>query len=366
MIKKFANNSDVKLLVEEKQINTLQFKRFLAKRGVFPLARNSTVLSNQIYPIFFGSHEINRIQELLHGSNSYQKSSMLTLSPIDKDMSINDFILSIHDELQNYTRNEGSYKIEASTKDSDGNLNIVMSYEKKLKGRNVLLQTKKKVLRLKIKKSSDKENLFVDIRQNDNSDLKEVELFFNEINQQDSSESLFKVSKLTLDSLTKEHQIKFFDDLIARLYDDWKLDDIKGVDFKRYKNSDDPDAEISSSELAGINSAIFKGSSIRDTGIVKKFESEGFYFTSMKFKYAYTKTLESFVIDIHFKGTTEGIKVDIVKTYEKDENEKDIVHVLPPSQQEEIILCFQKASYEVFNNLISAQLKAIKEFAPKL
>ena len=35
MITKFAKNSEVKMIVEEKQIATNQFKRFLSKKGIF-------------------------------------------------------------------------------------------------------------------------------------------------------------------------------------------------------------------------------------------------------------------------------------------------------------------------------------------
>ena len=68
------------------------------------------------------------------------------------------------------------------------------------------------------------------------------------------------------------------------------LEDIKGIDVQRSDKSDidddnfDEDGEIvSQDELIGIKTAVFKGSSIRDTGIVKKFEKQGFYFISMRF-----------------------------------------------------------------------------------
>ena len=76
----------------------------------------------------------------------------------------------------------------------------------------------------------------------------------------------------------------------------------------------------------------------------------------MKFKYSYNATVDSFIIDINFKGT-DNIKIDIVKTYERDENDRDLITVLPVSEQEEIILAFQEASYNVYNKLINSQKK---------
>jgi len=63
--------------------------------------------------------------------------------------------------------------------------------------------------------------------------------------------------------------------------------------------------------------------------IVKKFEEQGYYFISMKLKYSYIKTNDSFIIDTNFKGSTDGIKIDIVKTYEMDENDRELINVLP-------------------------------------
>ena len=48
MINKFAQNSEIKMLVEEKQINPSQFKRILSNKGIFSLVRNAEELSNQI------------------------------------------------------------------------------------------------------------------------------------------------------------------------------------------------------------------------------------------------------------------------------------------------------------------------------
>ena len=39
MINKFAQNSEIKMLVEEKQINPSQFKRILSNKGIFSLVR---------------------------------------------------------------------------------------------------------------------------------------------------------------------------------------------------------------------------------------------------------------------------------------------------------------------------------------
>ena len=86
MVKKFTQNSDVKLIVEEKQIMPSQFKRFLGRKGIFSLVRNAEELSNQIYPFFFGSDDITYIQQLMQTTANYKKSSIITLIPKKKEI----------------------------------------------------------------------------------------------------------------------------------------------------------------------------------------------------------------------------------------------------------------------------------------
>ncbi|HEY5588544.1 MAG TPA: hypothetical protein VIK86_06270 [Candidatus Paceibacterota bacterium] len=357
MVNKFAQNRDIKLLIEEKQVTTAQFKRLIGLKGIFSLVRNADELSNEIYPIFLGSYDVKCIQEMMQSSKNYQKSSIITITPTGKDATLDNLIDSINDELQMYRTRKTKYKIEEVVKDIDGNLHVRMAYSQRMRGKNELLKVRNKVLNIKFEKRDELKKLLVDVRQNDNADLKEFEIFMKEINEIDPKLKLFDVEQITLDRLTKENQIKFFDDLIAYKHNDWKLDDIKWVDVKKYEvqdTDDDPDGEVTTDELAGINSAIFKGSSIRDTGIVKKFEEQGFYFISMKFKYSYIMTNDSFIIDINFKGSTEGIKIDIVKTYEMDEN-RELINVLSTSDQEKIIIGFQNISYKLYKNLVDSQ-----------
>ena len=361
MITKFAKNSEVKMIVEEKQIATNQFKRFLSKKGIFSLVSGAETLANQTYQIFLGSADIEYLQDVMQTSNSYQKSSMIVLNPNSDYEKLDEFIDEISDNIQENRLSNSKYKIENIHKDVDGNLNVKMSYTNRIKGKTELIKNRTKEVEIKIMQLSDEKKLAIDIRQNDNTDIKEIESFIKEINSDDSK--LFEVEKITLDKLTSKNKINLFDKLIKSDYSKWTLEDIKGIDVQRSDKSDidddnfDEDGEIvSQDELIGIKTAVFKGSSIRDTGIVKKFEKQGFYFISMRFMYTVKETMESFIIDINFKGT-DDIKIDIVKNFEKDEKNKDLAVVFPKSQQEEIICEFQSNVYKIYKDLIDSQQK---------
>ncbi|QHI73084.1 hypothetical protein [Aminipila terrae] len=358
MIKSFAPNSQIKMIISEKEISTTQIKWFLSQKGIFSMVQNSEELSNEIYPIFFGCSDIEKLQEMLQSDKNYQKSSIMILEPCEKDMGINEFQDFITDELNRYKSKNEKYRIESVQKNKEGNILFKILYTKKVKGKIELLKDKVKEINVKIEKRSLDNKLIVDIRQNDNSDLKELDIFIHQLSFGENKENLFNVEYITLDKLNNDNKIKFFDDLIAYKYKEWRLEDIKGVDVNKTENLDeDEDGEesITKDELAGINSAVFKGNSIRETGIVQKFLKQGFYFTSMKFKYEYQSSFESFVIDVNFKST-ENIKIEIIKTYDKDDHiDRDLICVLPFSKQEEILVAFQNVAYEIYNNLLESQ-----------
>lgn len=112
MINKFAQNSEIKMLVEEKQINPSQFKRILSNKGIFSLVRNAEELSNQIYPFFFGSRDIQLMKELMQSSTSYEKSSIIKIIPIDEYETLDEFIDTINEEIQQYRVKNLKYKID--------------------------------------------------------------------------------------------------------------------------------------------------------------------------------------------------------------------------------------------------------------
>ena len=355
MIRKFTQNNDIKMIVQEKQISTSQIRSILKKKGIFSLVFNAEELSNEIYPIYLGSAQIDKIKELMQTESNYKKSSLMTIVPKEDDTDIDSLLEDIAEQFLKYRTCDNKYKIETITTDKNGQINLQISYMKQIKGKVALIKNKKKEVGVTLKNDLDSSRILVDIRQTDNLDLKEFERFLDQVNSLGGFKDLFKIERISLDKLTRDNKIKFFDKLSAYKYDDWSIEDIKGIDVKRAERNEEDDEEdegeerLSSDELIGITNAMFKGDSIRNTGIVKKFEEQGFYFTSMKFKYAYKKTAENFIIDINFKGT-ENVKIDIISTY--DDMDKI---VFPMAQQEEIIQKFQEVVNNIYKEIINDQ-----------
>lgn len=354
MIREFAQNNDIKMIIKEKQISMNRMKSILKEKGIFSLVSNSEELAEEIYPIYFGTIEIEKMKEFMNTESNYKKSSLITIVPNESEKDIDSLLEEVEDQFSRYKAcGDKRCKIDTITSDKDGNITMDISYIKKIKGKVSLINNVKKKFEVMLKKDVDSNRILIDIRQNDNSDLKEFEKFLEQVNSFGGNTELFEIESLSLDKLTKDNKIKFFDELIAHRYEDWLIEDIKGIDVKRQDKADAEDEEeeetLSSDELVGISNAMFKGDSIRNTGIVKKFENQDFYFTSMKFKYAYKTSEESFLIDINFKGTN-GVKIDIINTY----SDTDKV-IFPAAQQEKIILKFQEIVNKIFRNLVNNQ-----------
>lgn len=364
MITEFTQNSDIKMIVEEKQICTNQIKSILRKKGIFCMVYNTKELANEIYPIYFGSADIQKMKELMDTESNYKKSSLISIISSDKSKSLDDLLDDIGEGIQKYRSYARKYTVRNVCIDSDGAINLKMSYIKKAKGKVSLIKDKVKELDATFKKDSDNSRLLIDIRQNDNSDLKEFNKFLEELNNQHDACGIYELQSITLDKLTDENKIKFYDEMIKYRYSDWRIDDIKGIDVKKNEepiDSDDEEDEaeentkiINSQELLGINSAVFKGNSIRDAGIVKTFQEQGFCFTSMKIKYSYNKKPQSFVVDINFKGT-DNVKINIVNSYDNSEG-REFKYVIPMDEQEIIIKEFQEGVNKVYKELINSQV----------
>ena len=212
MVRKFTKNNDIKMIVQEKQVSTSQIKAMLKKRGIFSLVFNAEELSNEIYPIYLGSAQIDKIKELLQTESNFKKSALMTIVPKDSGADIDGFLEDIESQFLKYRTFDKKYKIETITTDKNGEISLQISYMKQIKGKVELIKNKKKEIGVTLKRDLDSSSILVDIRQNDNSDLKEFEKFLEQVNSLGGTKDLFKIERISLDKLTTENKINFFID----------------------------------------------------------------------------------------------------------------------------------------------------------
>ena len=153
-----------------------------------------------------------------------------------------------------------------------------------------------------------------------------------------------------------------FDQLSAYSFDNWKLKTVVGITVKKASTSED-DIEEDTSEndeslsgtLAGISQAVLNGSGLRSNEFVQSSIQQGYYISSMKYRYLCTQEAGEFVVAINSKG--ENLRVDIEKSFSDDDGN---LYIQPFSKglQDEIIKAFQDASNSIFYSLIEEQKKA--------
>lgn len=316
-------------------------------------------LATATYTLFLGSSDMSKLQEYIHSEKNYQKSSMLLINPPSPNQSVDELQSDMLTEMNRYKSiNNGKYDLEDIILDSNGNAHLKFSYEKHVTGRLSLLSKKKRTITVQIEKVSEENKLRMDIRQADSSDSKEFMKFLQNIQKPrtETDPALFNIERITLDALEKQKKIEFFDLLSKYKFKEWKLANITGITVTKSNSPDDEDTTIEMDEsgtLAGITSAVLRGSSLRTNEFVQNCLSQGFIITSMRFKYEHKSTGVSIIIDVNFKNT--DIRIDIEKTYTLEDDGKEHVNPISFSEQDEIIKTFQPVAYKIYKDLLNSQ-----------
>lgn len=81
--------------------------------------------------------------------------------------------------------------------------------------------------------------------------------------------------------------------------------------------------------------------------------SQGFIFSSMSYKFSHKTLPITIVIDVNFKQI--DLKINIVKTYQLEDDGIEHLAPLPASDQSLYIDYFQNVAYTVYSNLIEKQ-----------
>lgn len=361
MITEYTDCSEFRRLIAEQKIKPSSVKRFLSRKGIILTATNSYMISNDAYTILLGGHEMEQVTQMIISEGNYEKSTLINAKLKDSTEKIN--LLDFFADGFNFLRSEPSqgYIIEQPIK-SDSELLVNMSYKRKLPGKNKLIQEETRYIKILVRRTNSS-TVSIDIRQPSSFDSqKALDILKKIVGEND--ESGVYLSHLNLDLLTDKNKVMFFDNLSTKAFNYWRLSTVTGITVRKSNitDDDDIDSEISddgdeSGTLAGINQAVLNGSGLRSNEFVQKSLEQGYYISSMKYRYACTQEAGEFIVGISSKG--ENLRVDIEKSY-CDEDGKLYIQPFSKSQQDEIIRAFQKAANEIFHQLIEEQIHSSK------
>lgn len=232
-----------------------------------------------------------------------------------------------------------------------------MSYKRKLPGKNKLIQEETRHIKVIIRKKNPSE-VSIDIRQPSAFDAQKVLDLLKEMTEVNENSEVF-LTHLNMSLLTEKNKVDFFDKLSLYPFKDWRLKTVTGLTVRKPDILDDDDLddetiddESPAEALAVINQAVLNGSGLRSNEFVQKSLEQGYYISSMKYRYLCIQEAGEFIVSINSKG--ENLRVDIDKSY-YDEDGRMCVQPFPKNQQDEIIRNFQEACNRIFYELIEKQ-----------
>jgi len=360
MATEYTDVTEFKRLIEDRKIKPERVRSYLKTKGMIFTSINAETFANHVYPIFLGSEEMTEITEMFQSDSSYEKSLLLKAKAkeeLEPNSNIIDFFA---DEITQFRNRHSPYSVERPMRSEDAKqLTFYTSYIKKSPGKNKLIQSDRRTLRINMREISDNEVL-IDIRQQSSSDATEAIKLLNLIEGK-PDESAFSLVYVNLLALPPKSSVAFFEQLRNMEFEDWKLKTITGItlkrsDFANEENENDEDEDdvvgeediVSEEALAGINQAALLGSGLHHNQFVKDTLAQGYVISSMRFRYAYKKLNEEFAVTISVKG--KNLRIDIDKTY-VEEKGRPLESPFPKTRQDEIILTFQNAANSICTDL---------------
>lgn len=354
MITKYIDNKELKRVIEDGKLKPFRIKQLLKKQGIILSATNSDQVAEQVYPILWGSDDIEEMSHSINDNGNYIKSSIIELVTNQKE----DILDSLEDFFANAIYKGTRYNLSKINRLNENELMIKLGFEIIRPGRIEFISSQFKSTDIIVSKTDDNKAI-VDVRQANSSEMKEMNLL---LDKSCKKEGNILINHISLQRLTIENRVNFFDKFIKKDFENWRFETVTKVELKK-ADGDEEETKILDEEevsaltnLSGIKSAILSGTSIRNNSFVQECIQNGFYISNMGYKFENISDLREVVIEINFKY--DDIKIDICKTYEYDSDVDGIrLHPAFMNIQEDIIKIFQKAAYEQYKEILQEQEK---------
>lgn len=354
-IQSFVDGKDLKRCIEDKVINANSLKYILKCHGIMPLCCNVNDLARLVYPLLLGSEILTNINKTMNSEQNALKSALTILK--DKKDTVGS-LLELQEMLSAEERLGSDYKQKLSKVRMQSDVLVFnVSYIKTQKGRSEFVHNKEMQLDVEVKKLKDKDYK-LNIRHEGSAESSIVVKLIENLLCKDGDAAPFEVKRITLDRLSDSNKIKFFDSFGKYNFEDYYVSNIVKVNLNNKTNDKEDGDEINSNNdangrLTGISRAILSGGSLITNSFVKECIGKGFYFSSMN--YRLTSKNDPRIIEIEIKFQRSDLKINLIKVWETDTQDRDSSVVLPRAEQETLIDYFQNVCYEVYMDIIKKQ-----------
>lgn len=354
-IESFVDGKELKRCIEDKVINTNSLKYILKCHGIAPLCCNVNDLAHLVYPLLLGSEILTVINKAINSEQNALKSALAILK--DKKDTVGS-LLELQEMLSAEERlgSDSKYKV-SKVKMQEDVLTFNVNYTKKQRGRSAFVYNKEILLDVEVKKLKGKDYK-LNIRHDTAAEPGIVVNLLEVILGKDDESAPFEVKRLTLDRLVDKNKISFFDKFGKYIFEDYYVSDIVKVSLNNKASNKDDGDEITTTNdttgrLTGISKAILSGGSLITNSFVKECIEQGFYFSSMNYRLASKNNPKTIEVEIKFQRS--DFKINLVKAWETDTQDKDNIVVLPRDEQEALIDYFQNVCYEIYMEIIKKQ-----------
>lgn len=363
-ISEYVRNEDLKKIIDDKIINSSSIKSILKVNGIIPVCSKTEDLSEMVYRHFFGIEVIEKLHEILNFDQNNMKSTVAVIASKNENT---DFFQDLADEFNNLKKVKMSgFKLNNILHNTNS-ISLQYLYDKPQKGRIELISNKEIKLDIDITKV-DNNKYKVNIKHDGVSDAKHFISFLGDIVKNSKENALFDLKRITLESLSKTNKVALFDTFSSKKHDEWKLIDVTNVSVSKGNMNafesleetviEELDENEATGRLTGIKSAILSGGGLRSNDFVRECMTQGFVFSSMRYKFQHKSEPTTIELDINFKQT--DLKLNITKAHQTDENGQDYLTTLPRSEQKEYLNYFQNVVYEIYAKLIKEQMEELE------
>ena len=160
MVSKYIDNKELKRVIEDGKLKPFRIRKIFKEQGIVLTSTNPEQIAQQIYPILWGSYDIEKLSQSIDDSGNYIKSSVMEIGIKESD--------NIMDELEDFFGNASfgmtRYKLSGINRISDNQLAIKLRYSVIRPGRNEFISTQYKNTDIIITKTSE-EKALIDVRQ---------------------------------------------------------------------------------------------------------------------------------------------------------------------------------------------------------
>lgn len=351
MVSRYVDNKELKRVIEDGKLKSFKIKKILKDQGIILTSTNPGQVAEQVYPILWGSSDIEKMSQSVDDGGNYIKSSIIELETTDDE----DIINILEDFFGNGVFRDSCYSELGINRLNEEQLLLQLKYAIERPGRIEFISKQYKNTDVVISKMPNRKAL-LDIRQASASEMKELNRILDNTLKKDTS---VYVRHMSLENLTNENRVAFFDEFIKNKFQGWRFDTVTKVALKKYEensveNDESDEEDVPQADLQGITSAILNGTSIRSNSFVRQCLNNNFYITTMGYKFEHVEELLEVVVEINFKYN--DMKIDICKTYEYDtESEQMRIHPALQNVQENMLKMFQKAAYDQYVKIVERQ-----------